>query len=64
MFVIVPVGFIVGTIYIVRGLLRATPSSDPAASEPNWSWRPCASQEGGSKLLRREGWFLRRGGGS
>ena len=25
--------------------------------------RPCASQEGGSMLLRREGGFLRRGGG-
>ena len=26
--------------------------------------RPCASQEGGSMLLRREGGFLRRGEGS
>ena len=25
--------------------------------------RPCASQEGGSMLLKREGGFLRRGGG-
>ena len=39
--------------------LRPPRLSDPESE----SGRPCASQEGGSMLLRREGGFLRRAGG-